>query len=108
MKSLRDAAVLIGAIAIRPCTGALFLLIVAWRMDLLGAGVGGTFAMGLGTAVITTGAGLASVWLRQSSLDRLRAAMPDAKLAARAAAFTELAAGALIAFVALSLVLRSL
>ncbi|MGC0222914.1 nickel/cobalt transporter [Pseudooceanicola nitratireducens] len=106
--SLRDALVLIGAIAIRPCTGALFLLIIAWRMDLLAAGIGGAFAMGLGTATITVAAALASVWVRASSLDRIRAALPDPRLAARAAALTELGAGLLIALVALSLLTRAL
>ncbi len=106
--SLRDALMLIGAIAIRPCTGALFLLIIAWRMDLLAAGIGGAFAMGLGTATITVAAALASVWVRASSLDRIRAALPDPRLAARAAALTELGAGLLIALVALSLLTRAL
>lgn len=106
--SLRDALILIGAIAIRPCTGALFLLIIAWRLDLLGAGIAGAFAMGIGTAVITIAAALASVWLRRSSVDRLARALPDATTAARAAALTELGAGLLIAMIAASLVLRVL
>lgn len=104
--SLRDALALIGAVAIRPCTGALFLLIVAWRMEIMAAGIAGTFAMGLGTATVTIAAALAAVWLRQSSLDRVRAAMPDATRAARLAALAEIAGGALIAAVALSVALR--
>ena len=106
--SLRDALVLIGAVAIRPCTGALFLLIIAWRMDIFAAGVAGTFAMGLGTASITVAAALASVWVRRASLDRLRARMPGEATAARVAAIAELASGALVFAIALSLALRSL
>lgn len=104
--SVRDALVLIAAIAIRPCTGALFLLIITWRMDIFAAGIAGTFAMGFGTASVTVAAALASVWVRQASLDRMRAALPDPAAAARLAFMTELAVGALVAFVALSLAIR--
>ncbi|WP_136634643.1 nickel/cobalt transporter [Pseudooceanicola onchidii] len=106
--SLRDALVLVGAVAIRPCTGALFLLIITWRMGIFPAGIAGTFAMGLGTGLVTVIAALASVWLRRASVDRLRAALPDPATAARIAAATELAAGALVAFAALSLAIRLL
>lgn len=106
MRSFRDAVVLVGAIAVRPCTGALFVLIIAWRMDIMAAGIAGTFAMGLGTAAITMATALAATWLRRSSVDRLGALLPDPVRAARLMALTECAAGAVIAAAAMSLALR--
>jgi nickel/cobalt exporter len=57
---LREMAALVASIALRPCTGALFLLVIAWGLGLLPAGILATFAMGLGTAsfnVIVAGSG---------------------------------------------------
>ncbi len=50
LTSLRDAAMLIGSIAIRPCTGALFLLVIALRFDVFWIGCLAVVTMGLGTA----------------------------------------------------------
>ena len=41
---------LVLSISLRPCTGALFVLLLAWRMQILPAGILATVSMGLGTA----------------------------------------------------------
>lgn len=59
--SLRDAAVLVGSIAIRPCTGAIFLLVIAWQMDIRAAGAAAVVVMGLGTAALTSAVAVSSI-----------------------------------------------
>ncbi len=55
----RDAAALVAGIAIRPCSGALIVLLIAARFDVFAAGAVSVVAMGLGTAafnaLVTTG-----------------------------------------------------
>jgi ABC-type nickel/cobalt efflux system permease component RcnA len=98
----REAAALIAGVAVRPCTGALMLLVLTWQLGLVWAGVLGTYAMGLGTALVTIGAAVLAVTAREGAfagfpaLARTRAALP----------LIELLAGALIATVALVLLFR--
>lgn len=89
--SLRDAALLVGGIAIRPCTGALFLLIICWRLGVDMAGILGTLAMALGTASVTVAVALLSTTAREGALSGLASGAATRVLPA-----LELAAGALI------------
>ena len=69
--SLRDLIVLVSAIAIRPCTGALFLLILTWQLDVFAAGVAGTFAMALGTASVTVTIAIAAILFRATTFQHI-------------------------------------
>ncbi|MGH1355531.1 MAG: nickel/cobalt transporter [Thalassovita sp.] len=103
-RSLGQALMLVGTVAIRPCTGALFVLIVTWRMGLEWVGIAGAFAMGLGTATVTLAVAIGAILLRESSLSQMRApgmlvyAMP----------LLELLAGSLIAILSLQLMFAAL
>lgn len=53
LNSKREALSIVASIAIRPCAGALFVLVIAARFDVLGAGIIAVLAMALGTAATT-------------------------------------------------------
>ena len=103
VRSWRDAAAVIGTIAIRPCTGALFLLILTWRLDIDWAGIIGAFVMGLGTASITVLVAFAAVGFRESALQ-----LVNHTAVARALAWAEVLAGGIVLILASQLVLRSI
>ncbi|MEH7827600.1 nickel/cobalt transporter [Gemmobacter denitrificans] len=98
----RDAAALIAAVALRPCSGALFLLVVSWQMGIAAAGVAGAYAMGLGTALVTIAVAVMAVWSREGALSLVPAQL------ARAVPLIEFCVGALIALVAGQMLLAAL
>jgi ABC-type nickel/cobalt efflux system permease component RcnA len=100
----RDIAVLIGAVAIRPCTGALFVLILTAQMGIFAIGIAGTFAMALGTASITVAVALAAVTLRKGVL----AGLTDSAVMVRVQPVLEIVIGAVIAVLATQLALAAL
>ena len=99
----RDAAGLIASIAIRPCTGALFLLMLTWQMGIFAAGVAGVIAMGAGTAAVTVAVAIFAVWAREGAI----ASLPGVRVAA-ALPVLELGAGLVVASIAGQLLLHSL
>ncbi len=86
--TLRESMALIAGIALRPCSGAVLLLVLTWHMGILLAGILGTVAMSLGTATLTILVAILSVFARRSTLlslgagDRARVALPVLEVAA--------------------------
>ncbi len=103
LRGWRDALALIAGIAIRPCTGALFVLILTWQMGIAAMGVVCGLCDGARHRVGHAGRGRLSVWAREGALT----ALPGQGIA-RALPALELAAGALIALVSLHLLVNAI
>ncbi|NHB75142.1 nickel/cobalt transporter [Rhodobacter calidifons] len=101
--SFRDGLALVAGIALRPCSGALFVLVLTWQLGIALAGIVGALVMGLGTALVTVGAAALSVWAREGAWEGLG----QGRLA-RALPVVELAVGVAIAAAALGLLAGSL
>ena len=67
---------IVASIGLRPCTGAVLVLLVAYSIGLRWAGIGAVLAMSLGTALTVSLLAALSVYARQTAL-RLTALMPD-------------------------------
>lgn len=97
--SWRETLMLIVGIAIRPCSGALFLLILTWRMHIELAGILGALAMGLGTGSVTVAVAIASVFFRSSAM----LSIGSSKRLAYFVPAIEVLAGGIVVIVALQL-----
>lgn len=95
----RDTLALVAGVAIRPCSGALFLLILTWQLGIAAAGIAGAFAMGAGVAAVTVAIAGLAVWSREGAL-----ALVPARGLAVALPVIEIAAGLAIALVAFGMV----
>ena len=84
---------LVGAMAARPCTGAMMLLAIAWGMGVAGAGAAGVLAMGLGTALFTVAVAVLAVFGRAQALARLNLG----RLGGRLVPALQVVAGVLVA-----------
>ncbi|KAA0920307.1 hypothetical protein FLO80_04125 [Aquicoccus porphyridii] len=104
VRSLRDAVVLVASVGIRPCSGAVILLILGHLMGINLAGIAGAVVMALGTASVTMAVAVLAVSMREGALGQVMSG-PGA---ARWAAVIEVMAGVLIAAVAAQLVLLTL
>ena len=71
--SWRERLVLVTSVAIRPCTGAIFLLIITWNLQLQWVGVAAVISMGLGTAALTSIVAISSISARKLVLLESRA-----------------------------------
>ena len=101
--SWKDRAALITGVALRPCSGALFLLILTWQLGIAWAGIAGAFAMGLGTSVVTVAVAGMAVWAREGTLANL----PFPRVA-QVLPWVEVLAGGLITLIALTLLTQTL
>ncbi|MGF1620139.1 MAG: nickel/cobalt transporter [Rhodomicrobiaceae bacterium] len=66
--SIAKAAAIVLAVGIRPCSGAIFILVFALTQGLYWAGIGATFAMALGTAITVSALAIAAVMFRSATL----------------------------------------
>ncbi|MEX0971463.1 MAG: hypothetical protein WD046_13560 [Paracoccaceae bacterium] len=96
---------LIVAIAVRPCTGAIMLLVICWQIGLVATGFWAVMAMAFGTALVTIIAANAGVMVRDTTLAWVTGVHKLGRLAFPA---IQIAAGLLIAFAASSVLLTLL
>ena len=71
LEGWRDIVTLVLSIGLRPCSGALIVLIISWHFGLLAVGALGTVAMAVGTGLVVALVALFATTVRESGLLRL-------------------------------------
>ena len=102
MRDWRELAGVVFAAGVRPCTGALVVLVFAASQGLLWGGIAATFAMALGTAVTTGAIATMAVFMKQLAL---RVAGGRGTVTAIVTSGIELLAAAFVLVVGLALLL---
>jgi ABC-type nickel/cobalt efflux system permease component RcnA len=75
--SVREAAAIVLAVGIRPCTGAILVLVFALTQGMFWAGVASTFAMALGTAITVSALAVLAVGSRETAVRLAGSAWAD-------------------------------
>jgi len=102
---VKDAMAAILAVGMRPCSGALIVLVFALSQGLFWAGILATFAMALGTGIVVAALVLLSVAARDTAL---KLASGQSRLAGRVQAVLEGFAAMFVLGIGLSLLYASL
>jgi ABC-type nickel/cobalt efflux system permease component RcnA len=106
--SLRHFLVTVLSVGLRPCSGAILVLILAASMRLLPAGIAAVSAMSIGTGITVTALAAASVYARRSALALAGYLAEDHRNIRRALDLVGVAGGVLIALFGLVLLRASL
>lgn len=101
--SMRALAGIVVSIGIRPCTGAILVLLVAHTLDLRAAGIAAVVAMAVGTAATTSALALLSVMARHVAMRLLRASGGTARTFGIVLELAALCGGLFIFFLGASL-----
>jgi ABC-type nickel/cobalt efflux system permease component RcnA len=102
LNGIRETALMVGSIALRPCTGALFVLVIALRFDVFLIGCLAVVTMGLGTAAFNLLVAWSGVAARRLSAVQISGG-DDIR---RVAASLHILGGSLIALASLTLFLQ--
>ena len=105
LESWRDVAALILSIGIRPCSGALIVLIISWHFGLYVVGALGAVAMAVGTGLIVSLVALFATAVRDTGFFRLSSNSEG--LSAVSFGRLQVVAGSLVVVACLSLMIGS-